>query len=179
MSNHDKSKVLLGHISSAHGIKGEVTIKSYTEAPGDIAAYGPLSDQAGSRQFVIEKVRASNKGLIATLQGISDRTAAEALKGTGLFVERSALPPPDEDDEFYVSDLIGLTAVAPDGAPIGQIIAVQNFGAGDLLEIRSPDKKQTELIPFEERFVPTVDLAAGRVVIEPHIESNDDNDVQT
>ena len=127
-------------------------------------AYGVLSDKQGARVFRIERARATPKGVIAHLAGVSDRTGAEALKGAELYVERDRLPPP-ADGEFYHADLIGLAAFDPDGAPAGEIVAVVNYGAGDLLEVRFPGASTSEFVPFTEDCVPTVDIAAGRVVI--------------
>ena len=157
-------RILLGHISTAHGIRGEVVVKSLTEDPADIAAYGPLSDEDGGRTFEIEVVRVTKKGVIARLKGVTDRNAAEALRGTKLFVDREKLPKPDVD-EIYHADIIGLTACRGDGSEVGEIVAVQNFGAGDLLEIRLAGKRRTEFVPFNETFVPELDIAAGRVVV--------------
>lgn len=157
--------MLLGRIAGAHGIRGEVLIKSFTAAPEDIGAYGALSTADGSRAFEIASARSTPKGgVVARLKGISDRNAAEALKGTDLYVARDRLPPPS-DDEFYYADLVGMTAVTPDGATLGEIVAVQNFGAGDLLEVRLAGKAKTELIPFTDAVVPDVDAAARRVTV--------------
>ena len=159
------SRVLLGRIAGAHGIRGEVLIKSFTAAPEDIGAYGALSTADGSRAFEIASARSTPKGgVVARLKGISDRNAAEALKGTDLYVARDHLPPPS-DDEFYYADLVGMTAVTPGGATLGEIVAVQNFGAGDLLEVRLAGKAKTELIPFTDAVVPDVDAAARRVTV--------------
>ena len=130
----DKKLILLGHVAGAHGIRGELLIKSYTAAPEDIAAYGALTDASGRKSFKLKIVRVTPKGVIVRIVGVADRNAAEALKGTGLHVDRAAMGEPEAGEYFY-SDLIGLGAVAPDGAPIGTIKSVQNFGAGDLLEI--------------------------------------------
>ena len=156
--------LLLGRIADAHGIRGEVLIHSYTDPPEHIAAYGPLSDAASARSFAIESARATPKGVVARLRGVDDRTAAEALRGTELYVARDKLPAA-ADDEFYHADLIGLDAVAPDGKAIGKIVAVHNFGAGDLIEIRLAGTGRTELVPFTETSVPSVDIEAGRVVV--------------
>lgn len=156
-------RILLGHIAGAHGIKGEVLVKSYTGDPLAVADYGPLSDEQG-RTFVIAAVRASNKGVIARLKGVTDRNAAEALKGTALYVDRTAMPDPDEGD-YYHADLIGLAAVNPQGEEIGKVVAVQNFGAGVLLEVRLGGARQTEFVPFTDACVPTVDIKGGRVTV--------------
>jgi 16S rRNA processing protein RimM len=156
--------VLLGHIAGAHGVCGEVLIKSYTDPPEHIAAYGPLTDETGTRAFTIKIVRVTAKGVVARLEGVTDRTAAEALKGLRLYVGREQLPEAGID-EFYHADLIGLTAVSPEGKTVGTVVALQNYGAGDLLEIRLEGSRRTELVPFTNAFVPDVDIAGGRVVI--------------
>ncbi len=162
----DNRRVLLGVVAGAHGIRGEVVVRSYTDAPADIAAYGPLGDAAGTRLVKLRVVRVTAKGVIARVEGVSDRNAAEALKGLELYVDRAALPPADED-EYYHADLIGMTVIDADGRDVGTVVAIQNFGAGDLLEYRLEGQKRTELLPFNAAFVPNVDLAAGRVTIAP------------
>lgn len=157
-------RILLGRIAGAHGVRGEVLIHAFTEPPENVAAYGPLSDAAGARIFVIEAARTTSKGVVAQLEGIADRTAAERLKGIELYVDRNRLPPAAEG-EYYHADLIGLAAVDADGRRIGEIVAVQNYGAGDLLEIRLAGSRQTELVPFTEAHVPKVDVAERRAVI--------------
>ncbi len=156
--------LLLGRIADAHGIRGEVLIHSYTDPPEHIGGYGPLSDAAGARSFEIESARTTTKGVVARLEGVGDRTAAEALKGTELYIDRDKLPAAAED-EFYHADLIGLDAVDPDGKAIGRIVAVQNFGAGDLIEIRLAGTGRTEFVPFTEAAVPSIDMNAKRAVI--------------
>jgi 16S rRNA processing protein RimM len=157
--------VLLGRISGAHGLKGEVKIAAFTAHPEDVAAYGPLSSGDGARTFEVTSLRTLGNGaVIVRLRGVADRNAAEALRGTELFVPRSKLPSPEED-EFYHSDLIGLDAVSSSGEIIGEVIAVYNFGAGDLLEVRFVDERQPVLIPFEDAHVPDVDIAGRRVTI--------------
>jgi 16S rRNA processing protein RimM len=158
------ARILLGRIASAHGIRGEVLVHTFTEAPENIGAYGALSDASGARQFKLRVVRVTPKGVVARVAGIDDRNAAEALKGAELYIERARLPAAAEG-EFYYADLVGLTAVDADGKTIGSVAAVQNFGAGDLLEIRLSGSSKTELVPFRDAFVPEVDLAARRVVI--------------
>ncbi|MFZ1109127.1 MAG: ribosome maturation factor RimM [Rhodomicrobium sp.] len=160
-----EDKVLLGRITAPHGLKGEVKIAAFTAAPRDIAAYGALTDADGAREFHITSMHSAKGGsVVARLRGVSDRDEAEKLRGVDLYAPRAALPPPEED-EFYYSDLIGLQAVSPGGEPIGEVIAVQNFGAGDLIEIRFVDERQPVLIPFDGAHVPHVDLEAGRVTI--------------
>ncbi len=158
-------QVLLGRITGAHGLKGEVRIAAFTVEPEDVAAYGPLANEDGTRKFEILSLRGSGGGaVIARLHGVSDRSGAEALSGTGLYVPRSVLPPADAD-EFYHSDLIGLRAISPEGETLGTIAAVHNYGAGDLLELRPARGNRTELIPFKHAHVPKVDLEAGCVTI--------------
>lgn len=159
-----KKLILLGHIAGAHGIRGEVLVKTYTGAPEDIAAYGPLTDVTGTKSYKLKVVRVTPKGVIARIAGITDRNAAEALKSTALHVTRAAMGEAAQGEYFY-SDLIGLVVVAPDGTAIGAIKAVENFGAGDLLEIAHAGSGKTEFIAFTDANVPTVDIAAGRVVV--------------
>ncbi len=164
-SNDSEERVLLGRITGAHGLKGEVKIATFTAEPEDVAAYGPLTNADGSPAVEIASLRNAGGGtVIARLRGIADRNGAERLRGTELFVDRALLPPA-EADEYYHSDLIGLAAFSPDGDALGEIVAVQNFGAGDLLELRPASGGQTELIPFENAHVPKVDLEAGRITI--------------
>ena len=156
--------ILLGHISSAQGIRGEVVIKSHTDDPAAIGGYGPLTDQTGKQTYDIKVIRVAKKGVIARVNGINDRTTAETLRGTELYIPRERLPEP-EDDELYHADLIGLEAVTADGDLIGEVVSIQNFGAGDLLEIRLSGKSRTEFIPMDDHFVPAIDIDAGRVTV--------------
>jgi 16S rRNA processing protein RimM len=159
-----KSRILLGRIAGAHGIRGEVVIHAYTATPEDVGAYGPLKDASGTRILELTGVRVTAKGVVARVSGVLDRNAAEALKGVELYVDRGRLPPAAEG-EFYHADLIGLAAVAADGETIGEIVDVQNFGAGDLLEIRLAGSGKTALVPFTEACVPEVDVQARRAVV--------------
>lgn len=171
-------RILLGRIAAAHGIRGDLLIETYTSEPGGIAAYGALQTEDGARELTLRIVRITPKGVIAHAKGVDDRNAAEALRGTTLYVERDRLPPPEED-EYYFADLVGLRAEDENGNKIGKVIAVQNYGAGDLLELRKSGQRATELIPFTQASVPTVDVAGGRVVIVPPlIASDDDKDGQ-
>jgi 16S rRNA processing protein RimM len=158
------TRILLAHVAGAHGIRGELLLKTYTGAPEDIAAYGPLSDQAGHKQYSLKVVRVTPKGVIARIKGVDNRNAAEAMKSTALYVLRSKLPKPDED-EFYFTDLIGLAAVDEEGAVIGMIDRVLDFGAGTILEIKLTGQTKTELVPFTKTCVPTIDLPAGKVTV--------------
>ncbi len=166
--------VLLGQITAAHGVRGHVLIRTYTDAPGDIAAYGPLQDQSGARTFEIAVVRVTPKGIVGQIAGVADRNAAEALRGTQLLIARERLPE-TAAGEFYHSDLIGLPAVGPDRSPIGEIIAVHNFGAGDILEIRLKGTRTTEMVPFTRAFVPEIDIARRQVTVLLQPESGDED----
>ena len=141
--------------------------------PRSIATYGPLTDASGAKRFSLRVVRVTNKGIVARLAGINDRTSAEALRGTKLHIERARLPEAAAT-EYYHADLIGLRAIASDGTELGEIVAVQNFGAGDLIELQPPSGAATEFIPFEDRWVPHVDLAAGTIVVNRPQESDDE-----
>ncbi len=159
---------MLGAITGAHGIKGEVVLKVFTEELKAIASYGPLSNEDGSASFEIEALRAVKAGAAARLKGVRDRNAAEALKGTGLYVDRTALGDADEaEDEFYQTDLIGLAVEQERMGRIGFITAVHDFGAGDLLEIKLEETGKKVLLPFSKEAVPVVDMKGHRVVVEP------------
>ncbi len=146
-------------------MRGEVRIKSFTDNPRAIGRYGPVEDESGARRFKLT-VRGEAKGLvIARLDGIADRDQAEALKGLRLYVRRDKLPKPKRG-EWYVADLIGLAAVDTGGAPLGTVRSVQNFGAGDVIELEGTDGT-TEFLPFTKSVVPEVDIEGGRVVIDP------------
>lgn len=157
-------RVLLGRIVTVHGIRGDVVIESFTADPADIAAYGPLQSADGSKEFRLKVLRATPKGVVAHVAGVDDRNAAEALRGTELFAARKRLPEA-EDGQFYYIDLIGLRADNPEGECIGKVVAVQNYGAGDLLEIELTGQRVTELLPFTDTFVPEIDIAGGRLVV--------------
>ena len=157
--------VLLGEISAARGLKGEVRISSYTEEAASITSYGPLQDETG-RRIEIESLRATPKGLIARIKGVTTRPAAEALLHTKLYVLREMLPERQEE-EWYHADLIGLQALSQDGAQLGEIVAIQNFGAGDLLEVKPKGGGATVLVPFTRDTVPEIDAEGGRLTLVP------------
>lgn len=165
-------RVCVGAVSGVHGVRGTVRIKPFTETPEGVAAYGPVTDESGTRRFEIAVVGVRKGIVLATLSGIGDRATAEALKGLRLYVERSALPAPDAD-EFYYEDLVGLAAEAADGSDMGKVVAVYDFGAGDVIELKGPDGGAT-LLPFTHAVVPTVDIAGGRIVVVPPEELPDD-----
>lgn len=159
------SRICVGVIVGAHGVRGLLRVKSFTEEPADIAAYGPLGDAKGKRQFPLEVTGAAKGVLLARIAGVEDRNAAEALKGTELYVDRDALPQTDED-EFYHTDLIGLAAVLADGSPYGTVRALHEFGAGDMLEI-DLEAGGVAVIPFTREVVPEVALEDGRITVAP------------
>lgn len=161
----DTNLVLLGVIGAAHGIKGEVRIKAFTGDPLAIADYGPLSDEAG-RRFEIADIRPAKEVVVARLKGVTSREAAESLAGVKLFVARDKLPPVEDEDEFLQADLIGCVVAAPDGVILGAVTAVANYGAGDLLDIATPDGRSV-LMPFTKAFAPRIDVAARRIEAEP------------
>jgi 16S rRNA processing protein RimM len=157
--------ILLGVFGAPQGVRGEVRVKSLTADPGAIGAYGPLTDKARARTFVFESLRTlKDDMLVARLAGVSTRTAAEALKGAEIFARRDQLPPPG-DDEFYYDDLIGFEAVDAEGAPIGRVVSLMNYGAGDVLEIAPAQGGETILLPFTKRVAPRIDFDTGRIVI--------------
>jgi 16S rRNA processing protein RimM len=157
--------VCLGQIGAAHGVRGEVRLRSFTADPAAIATYGPLETEDG-RIFAIEALRPAKGHFVAALSGITDRTAAERLANVKLYVPRERLPPTEQADEFYHADLIGLAVVDRDGRPLGTVVAVHNFGAGDLIEVRQAEGQPTQLLSFNAATVPEVDVAAGRLVVE-------------
>ncbi len=158
-------RICVGAITGAFGVAGEVRLKSFCADPTAIANYGPLYTEDGSRRFVVKLTRPVAGGLGARVTGIKTKEEADALRGTELYVDRSRLPSLP-DDEFYHSDLIGLQAVDTGGVMLGSVVAVHNHGAGDILEITGPGRKTALMLPFTLAAVPTVDLAAGRVVVD-------------
>lgn len=162
-------KVCIGVIAGPHGVKGQVRLKSFTADPADVAAYGPVTDASGVRAFRLEIAGTARNLLIARIEGVADRNAAEALRGVELYVDRAALPEA-ETDEFYHADLIGLSVRTADGAPFGTVVALYDYGAGDMIEIRLVGGG-TDLLPFNKTVVPEIDLENGFVVIAPPAET--------
>jgi len=155
--------VLLAAVVGAHGLKGEVRVKTFTETPDALARYRRLHARDGRVFTPTKAVRVNEHEANVTFAEVLDRTTAESLKGLELFVPRDALPKPARE-EYYHADLIGLTAMDEESRVIGKVLAIHNFGAGDVIEIeRSPD--DTVMLPFARDFVPVVDVAGGRVVI--------------
>ncbi|MDV4143370.1 MULTISPECIES: ribosome maturation factor RimM [Shimia] len=158
--------VCVGAIAGAYGVRGEVRLKSFTADAEAIADYAPLLTEDGSESFTVTITRAIKNGLAARLSGVTTKEAADALRGTQLFVPRDRFPEP-EDDEYYHADLVGLEVRDTGGTVLGRIKSVQNHGATDLLEVAGPDLKASVLLPFTLEAVPTVDLAGGRVIVDP------------
>jgi 16S rRNA processing protein RimM len=166
MAAAEDRQVCVGVIAGVHGVRGAVVVKPFTQTPEDVAAYGPVSTASGAI-FALEVIGRKKSGLIVRIAGLDDRDRAEALKGEKLFVARSQLPEPEEES-WYISDLAGLEVVDVSGKRIGSIAAVQNYGAGDLLEIRLPEKgKATVFLPFTRAVVPGVDIARRQIVVDP------------
>lgn len=156
--------ICIARIGAPHGVRGAVKLWTFTEDPLAVKAYGPLTTRDGARSFEIASAREANGHLVATLKGVASREDAEQLNGIELYIARDKLPATDEN-EFYHADLIGLAAVTAANEPLGRVVAIHNFGAGDIIEI-APPHGATMLLPFTNAVVPSVDLAAGHVVIE-------------
>lgn len=159
-------KICVGAIAGAFGVRGELRLKSFTATPEDIATYGPLETEDGTRSFAVTLTGQTTNALTARLSGVQSKEEADALRGTQLYVARDRLPSLP-DDEYYHADLIGLEVYDSGGALLGRVKAVLNHGASDLLEIHGPGLKSTVLLPFTRAAVPTVDLATGRIVADP------------
>ena len=166
-------RICVGAIAGAFGVRGEAKIKCFTDDPAAVADYGPLFTEDGGRQFTLKLTRPVKGGYAARMTGVETREDAEALKGTRLYADRSALPAPDEE-EFYYADLLGLRIEAADGTVLGKIKAVQDFGAGDVIEYLPAGGGESQYLPFTRDVIPTVDVAGGRVVADPPIEEDDD-----
>ncbi|HEX7775858.1 MAG TPA: ribosome maturation factor RimM [Parvibaculum sp.] len=168
MADSTQKKVCLGVIVGAHGVRGFVKVKPFTGEADAVAAYGPVETKDGARCFRIDLMGMAKDAVICRLEGVGDRDAAEALRGTELYVDRARLPEVDEEEDgWYHADLIGLAAVGTDGRVFGRVVGVENFGAGDLLEIARPEGGLSVLLPFTSANVPAVELQTGRIVIDP------------
>ncbi|KKJ76976.1 ribosome maturation factor RimM [Kiloniella litopenaei] len=162
-SNHE-DRICVGVIAGAHGVRGGVKVKSYTEIPEDVAAFGPVTDDAGNRLKIT--VTGQAKGTVLTrIEGVKDRDRAQEMRGTKLYVNRDLLPKLTEDDEYYYSDLVGLKVENTQGVALGTVKGVFDFGAGDILEFVS-DSGQSEMVSFTESSVPVVDLEGQRIVVD-------------
>jgi 16S rRNA processing protein RimM len=165
-------RVLVARFGAPHGVRGEVKLWSFTEDPLAVTEYAPLT-AADGRTFEIESLRPAKDFLVARVAGVNDRTAAQALRNIELYVARERLPEIDEDETWYVSDLIGLAALAPDGAQVGTVTAVHNFGAGEVIEIAPAGGGPTIMLAFTESAVPEVNVKAGRMVVVLQSEGDD------
>ncbi|MDT0681120.1 ribosome maturation factor RimM [Roseicyclus sp. F158] len=159
-------RVCVAAIAGSFGVRGEVRLKSFTADPEAVADYAPLTTEDGARSFDLTLGKSIKGAFAARLSGVRTKEEADALKGTRLFALRSKMPDLP-DDEFYHADLIGLEVVDTGGTVLGRIRAIHDHGAGDLLEIYGPGLKSTVLVPFTREIVPTVDIAAGRIVADP------------
>ncbi len=158
-------RVIIAEVGAPHGVRGAVRVKTFTADPGDLGAYGPLTTEDG-RSLTVVEARPDKTVLVVRFAEIDSREAAQALKGQRLHAERTALPDDDDTDAFYHADLIGLAAVDMQGERLGEIVALHDFGAGDLLDVKVA-KGPSVLVPFTREIVPEVDIAGGRVVIDP------------
>jgi 16S rRNA processing protein RimM len=171
------AQICIARIGAPHGVRGAVKLWTFTEDPFAVQQYGPLLTKDGARSFEVATAREAKGHLVATLKGIATREDAERLNGLELYVAREKLPATGED-EYYHADLIGLAAVNATGEPIGRVIAIHNFGAGDIVEI-APPHGSSLLLPFTNAVVPSVDIANGHVVIELPAEIEGDGEGST
>ena len=156
-----ETRVLLGVVAAPHGVRGLVRIRSFTEDPMAIASYGELSDESGKTWYRVEALSTVKGAVLARIEGVADRDAAEAIRGLRLYVERERLPETGER-EWYEADLIGLAAVGTDGRDWGKVIAFHDFGAGSVMEVSGG-----AMLPFTDAVVPEIDVPGGKVVVDP------------
>jgi 16S rRNA processing protein RimM len=159
-----EQRICVARLGAAHGVRGEVKLWSFTADPAAVATYGPF-ETADGRVVEIEALRPAKEFFVARLKGVADRDAAERLRNAELFVPRERLPAPQDTDEFYHADLIGLAVVDATGAALGSVVALHNFGAGDIVEVRRAGGHDTVMLPFTQAAVPEIDVAAGRIVV--------------
>jgi 16S rRNA processing protein RimM len=157
--------ILVGRVGGAHGVKGEARITAFTADPMNLTTYSPLLDKAGRPVLHILSARPSKAGIVARTREITTPEAASALRGLDLYILRERLPEPEDEDEFYLADLIGLAARSPEGEPLGHVVSVENHGAGDLLEIRPSGGAPSWLIAFTRETVPQVRIADGHIIV--------------
>jgi 16S rRNA processing protein RimM len=157
-------RICVARLGAAHGVRGEIKLWSFTAEPAAVADYGPF-EAADGRVIEIETLRPARDFFVARVKGIADRDAAERLRNVELFVPRARLPATDDADEFYHADLIGLAVVDASGAPLGTVVALHNFGAGDIIEVRRADANDTVMLPFTQAAVPQIDFGGGRIVV--------------
>jgi len=170
--NAGGGRVLIARFGAAHGVRGDIKLWSFTESPLAVADYGPL-EAADGRTFELESVRTQKDFLVARVSGVSDRDAAERLRNLELYVPRDRLPPIDEDETWYISDLIGLAVQDTNGVAVGKVTAVHNFGAGDVVEIALAAGGPVLMLPFTGDTVPEVHVSAGRIVVVLPTETDD------
>jgi 16S rRNA processing protein RimM len=159
-----ETRVCVAQIGAAHGLRGGVHLRSFTEQPDAFAQYGPLETEDRMRRLEIDSVKPSKDGFTVRFVGVTRREQAEALRNLNLYVDRDRLPAADED-EFYFADLIGLTAFTPEGEALGEVIAMHNFGAGDIVELKLAADGTTTMLLFDRATVPEVDIAGGKIVV--------------
>lgn len=159
------AKICVGQFAGSHGVRGLMKLRSFTAEPADIMTYGPLSDENGARRFTVTLQGMVKDNFLAKVDGVASREQAQALAGMRLYVDRDALPATEDEDEFYHADLIGLRAELADGTVYGTVKAIYDFGAGDVLEVRTADGP-LEMLPFSKACVPVVDVRGGRIVVD-------------
>jgi 16S rRNA processing protein RimM len=159
-------RICVGAIAGAYGVRGEVRVKSFCATPEDIETYRPLVTEDGARSFHLALLRPVKNGFVARIAEVASKEEADALRGTQLFAQRDQLPALP-DDEFYHADLIGLPVFDAGGVELGRVKSVMDHGAGDLLEVQCSGRSDTVFLPFARAAVPTVDIAAGRIVADP------------
>jgi 16S rRNA processing protein RimM len=174
MADDGGKRICVARIGAAHGIRGEVRLFSFTADPAAVVDYGPFTTADG-RTIAIAAMRPAKDCFVARIDGINDRNAAERLRNTDLYVPRESLPATVDDGEFYHADLVGLAIVDRDGRPLGSVLDVHNFGAGDILEVKLDARRNTVMLPFNATVVPAIDIDAGRLTVElPEGTMNDD-----
>ena len=164
MGRAGEQRICVARLGAAHGVRGEVKLWSFTADPAAVADYGPF-ETADGRVVEIEAMRPAKEFFVARLKGVADRDAAEQLRNAELFVPRERLPATEDNDEFYHADLIGLAVVDASGAALGSVVALHNFGAGDIIEVRRAESRDTVMLPFTQAAVPQIDVAGGRIVV--------------
>lgn len=160
----DEQRICVARLGAAHGVRGEMRLWSFTADPAAVADYGPF-ETADGRVIEIEALRPARDFFVARLKGVADRDAAERLRNAELFVPRARLPAPQDADEYYHADLVGLAVVDAAGKALGRVVALHNFGAGDIVEVRRAEANDTVMLSFTQDVVPQIDVAGGRIVV--------------
>ncbi len=164
MANKPEDRILMAQIGAAHGIRGEVRVKPFGDDPLSFGDYGKLESEDGSRKLKVKRARIQKNVVVTKFEGVNDRNEAETLNGMKLYIPRERLPETEDEDEFYHSDLIGLKAIDENKEQIGTVLALLDFGAGDLIEI-APKSGKSLMFPFTKAVVPVVSLKEGFVEI--------------